>query len=83
MRLGIALNRLFFFVLMTGLSTHLCSCLWLFQATFETEYDGNEPVRPTWMNMNDGYREMTNGGQYLCSVYWTIIISYGNAFSYN
>lgn len=37
----------------------------------------------TWLTSNDEYADIGKFYQYFNSLYWTILISYGNSFAYN
>ena len=47
LQLSMAANRMFFFILISVLSIHLVSCMWLFQAQYIKEDD---PQAMTWLS---------------------------------
>ena len=52
--------------------------MFIFQATFFETSDIS-----TWLSANEEYAEQPPNMQYMSSLYWTIVVSYGNAFAYN
>ena len=81
MQLNVVIERLVFLVLMTTLCVHIITCMWLFAAVM-MDKDEIGIEYETWLTQND-YSEYSNTRLYLISLYYTIIISYGNVFAYN
>lgn len=73
-KLGAGSERLFFFVLISMFSIHLITCLWLYSAILTIE---EYPGVPTWLQDSD-YIDMAPRRQYLLSLYYVTLISYGN-----
>ena len=63
MKIGVGFERLFFFVLLFLLMSHIVSCLWALTATLEGD------LSTTWM---ESIASSTSTEKYVTSIYFTI-----------
>lgn len=81
MHFSLAAERLFFFIVISILTFHVVSCLLIFSAEFIME---QYPDSKTWMKDDlDDYTDFPPSRLYLCGIYYTASISYGNIVAYN
>jgi len=65
LKISIGLERLFFFMLIFMVLTHVVSCIWIITANF-SDYSPD-----TWV-VRYGYENLSNYDLYICAFYFTI-----------
>lgn len=80
LQLSLGAERMFFFIVMSGLITHIISCMWIFSCSLA------EPDDDTWLKAGD-YEKLPTETQYLISFYYAITtmttVGYGDISAKN
>lgn len=76
--------------MISSLAIHLTSCMWLYQAIFINEDENGGEENITWLTINgedtvydDYFYGYNPTRQYVVSLYYTTVISYGNMHAHN
>jgi len=69
MKIGLGLERLIFFSIMSAIAIHIVTCLWIIIPRILEDFMGSNNFKGTWM---EGHNHKTNWEMYCISLYWCI-----------
>ena len=69
LKIGLGFERLFFFLILSLISCHILSCIWVIAAQLNKASEDGEDGIASWI---DSYETLDTGSLYVTAVYYTV-----------